>query len=553
MLSTLQIENIAVIERAEIEFGPGFNVLTGETGAGKSILIDAIHAVLGERTSRELIRTGCRQGRVTAEFTELPASLSKTLEEMGLAYEPEDALVIQRTLSSDGKSTARINGQAATASMLKELAGTLVNIHGQHDNQGLLQPECHYLYIDRQLPPSVFQAYAAAYDKMRAAAKAYKALDLDEGEKARQAELLSFQVKELEQAQLRPGEREELTARRTALRNSEKIAVAVQGAYQCLQGADELPGAVSLVQEAAEYIREGGRYLEPLSDHAGKLAELSYELADLASEINRAGEEAECNPAELEQIEERLDLLYRLSQKYGETEEDMLAYLEKAQKKLEGITLSEQRMAELGRQLEEAYHWVMKEGAALSAERKRAAKRFAEAVCRELSFLNMPHVEFLVDFQEKKPGRTGLDQIEFFISANPGEPPKPLAKIASGGELSRIMLAIKSVLASYDPVGTMIFDEIDTGISGSAAQKVGVKLRQTAKSAQVICVTHLAQIAALADRHLLIEKQVKAGRTFTSVEPLDHEGRKYELARIMGAVITESTLQSAEEMLHQTI
>ena len=551
MLKQLYIENIAVIEKASLEFEEGLNLLTGETGAGKSIIIDSINAILGERTSRELIRTGCEQASVTAFFENVGAAAQEKLEELGYAAE-EDGLVIQRTLRPDGKGSCRIGGRPATVSILRELGRLLVNIHGQHDNHSLLNPERHLSFVDRLARDGDLLAdYQDTYRTVCRLQKSLAALDMDEAEKARRTDLLSFQVQELEAACLRPGEREELIARRSLIQNSEHVAQELEAAYRALAGEEESSGAISCLQTAARASQEAGRFLEELAGPSERLHALQYELEELADLLRGRLEMVEFDPDELERIEERLDLLYRLSRKYGESEEEMLAFLERTREELDSIVSGEQKQAALARELEKEKLLLREKGDRLTQARRKAGDDLSAAVCRELAFLNMPGVQFVAKIEQAgEYHATGADRMEFLISANPGEPPKSLSKIASGGELSRIMLAIKSVLAGQDEVDTLVFDEIDTGISGRAAQKVGIKLKEVSKSRQVICITHLAQIAALANRHMLIEKRISAGRTYTDVRVIQGEERIQEIARIMsGGELSAPLRQTAAELL----
>lgn len=552
MLSHLSIENIAVIERAEIGFSGGFHVLTGETGAGKSILIDAICAVLGERTSRELIRTGCESATVSAEFTDLPASVSEILSGFGLPGD-EDVLILQRILHSSGKSVCRINGRPVTAAMLREIGDQLLNIHGQHDSQALLQPERHGGYLDLLADNGPqYGAYREIYDEIKSVIRELRRIQMDETEQARKTELLTHQIEELETAKIQSGERAVLNARRLQIQNAERIALALEQTREALGGSEEIPGAGALLESAAEALSDIGRFLPATAELTERLSTLAIEVTEIGADVRTLTEDGEYDPKELAEIEDRLDLLYRLSRKYGETEEDMLQFLENARQELDAIQSCEARILELENRRDLLAETLLRRADRLTASRKQAAALFERRVCEELTFLDMPDVRFVVLVEPAKPNSTGADRIEFLISPNPGEPPKPLSKIASGGELSRIMLAIKNVLADKDSIPTLIFDEIDAGISGRAAQKVGVKLRQTAGGRQIICVTHLAQIAALAHHQLLIEKQVRGGRTYTSVRELDEEGRIRELARIIGgAEITDTTLRSAREMLEQ--
>lgn len=552
MLTSLQIENIAVIEKAEITFDKGLNVLTGETGAGKSIIIDSINAVLGERTTRELVRTGAPFAKVSALFFGLSHAAEQVLKSLDLEPEEDGSLLIQRSISSDGRSACRINGQTATVSMLRQLGGELINIHGQHDSQSLLSSEKHIGFIDALAQDEAllveYRGLYAAYVKIR---RALNELQMDEEEKLRKIDLLRFQIDELEAANLQIGERETLTQERTRCLNAEKILQSLRRAYDAINGTEETAGASQLLTDAAAGLQDAAHYYGAIESTAQEMLDLSYNLESYADEIRNAFDTLSYDPGDLEQIEERLDLLYKLSRKYGETEEEMLVYLEKARAELDEITFSEERVQKLDEERRETVRKIKALAVTLSNVRRQAGERFARQVEAELSYLDMPHVRFIVHHEQVKPGPNGADEIEFLISANPGEPPRPLAKIASGGELSRIMLAIKNVLSGSDEIGTLIFDEIDTGVSGRAAQKIALKLKQVSAGRQVICVTHLAQIAAQADCHLLIQKTVRDDQTYTQVDALDFEGRKRELARIMGGMdeITPLQLQSAEELL----
>lgn len=551
MLSELYIENIAVIEKASIEFGPGFNVLTGETGAGKSIVIDAIHAVLGQRTSRELVRSGAKGAFVSGLFTQPGQQALALLQELGFAAEEDGSLLLQREIREDGRTACRIGGRPAPVSAMRQLGALLINIHGQHESYGLLSPDNHLAYLDATaVPPSLRADYAAAYRQWRRYKQELDALGTDEGEKARRADLLQYQIDELEAAQLHPGEQAELQARRDRYRNSEKIAAAVGEAMTALDGGEQTPGAASAVLSAAQALQGLADVLPDAGGVAARLQDLGYELEDATESARALADDLEYDPQELDEIESRLDQLYRLSRKYGDTEEDMLAFLERSRGELEKITHSDQELDRLQKACAQAEANMQRLGAQLHAARVQAGESLSGQVQGELSYLDMPGARFVVSCDESAPGPSGCDRVQFLISANPGEPPRPLAKIASGGELSRIMLAIQTVLSGRDPVGTLIFDEVDTGVSGSAAQKIGLKLREAAQGRQVLCVTHLPQIAALGDRQYKIAKHSEGGRTFTQVRLLDHEGRKQELARIIGgAQITPLTLQNAEEML----
>ena len=551
MLSQLYIENIAVIEKASIDFQKGFNILTGETGAGKSIIIDSINAVLGGRVSREIVRNGAKMARVSALFTSIGTETLQKLEELGLSPEEEENLLLQREIRSEGKTVCRINGRPATVSMLREVGLTLLSILGQHESYELLSPEQHVEYIDSFGGLNELKSqYSSAYHKLRSVKKEWDSLLMDEDQKARRMDLLRYQIEELEAGEIRLGEQEELAQQRTMFRNSEKIAESIAIAKNALDGDDESAGAVSSVGTAADSLEDAAQFLPSLTSTAQKLRDLEYNLQDCLAEVREAGESLEYDPARLEQVEERLDQLYRLSLKYGSTEEEMLEFLARSRKELQTIELSDERAQKLSEEYERCKAEAIQLAKELSSKRRKAASELVSQVREELTFLDMPGVEFQVEQLRCPLNQWGCDKIQFLLSTNPGEPPRPMAKIASGGELSRIMLAIKTVLSGTDRIPTLIFDEIDTGISGSAARKVGLKLQQVSQNRQVLCVTHLAQIAALADAHFLISKQIRDQKTFTQVLPLDFEGRKREIARIMGGTeITPLLLQNAEEML----
>ncbi len=551
MLSQLYIENVAVIEKVSVDFRSGFSVLTGETGAGKSILIDSIDAVLGERTSRELVRTGAKSAFVSAVFTGLGKHALEALGELGFAPEEDGSLMLQREISADGKSSCRINGRPAAVSALKEIGPLLVNIHGQHENYGLLSPENHIGYLDSMgLPQELAERYSAAFGEAKRLRRELDSLDMDEAQKARQIDLLTYQIGELEEADLKEGEQEELDRRRSMYRNSEKIASAVAEAKNELDGGEETEGAVSAVSDAAGCIGRAEQYLPELHALAERLQGISYDLEDCSGELHGYDDKLEFDPSELDAVEARLDTIYRLGRKYGGSVENMLKFLAKSRADLEKIQTSGETAAKLREQYRASVSEAKKLALEISGWRADAAKSFSAQVKKELEFLNMPNVSFEVRQERGALNSKGCDRVEFLISTNAGEPAKPIAKIASGGELSRIMLAVKTVLAGHDEVGTLIFDEVDSGVSGAAAQKIGLKLAEVARSRQVVCVTHLAQIAALADSQYLILKKVRGGRTFTEVTELDDEGRRRELARIIGgARITPLTLQNAGEML----
>ncbi len=552
MLKELFIKNIAVIKQTDICFSEGLNVFTGETGAGKSIIIDSINAVLGQRVSRDLVRTGETRAQITAVFSGLSTTTLELLDQMG--YEADEGeLMISREISVDGKGTCRLCGRPIGVTMLREIGNTLINIHGQHDSQYLLNKEKHIDFLDSfaQLD-TLYDRYRDCFSRLIAMRRELNSLNVDEAEKARQIDLLEYQINEIEQAELVPGEEEELADRRNMIRNAEKICLSLDEAHEQIAGGEERTGALELIQNAAAELEEAARYVETLIPISSKLTEMGYELEDSLMGINDARLGMEYDPGELEEIEARLDLIYRLKRKYGGDIEEILQNLSLYKKQLEKITLSDEKKESLNQSYKEMLLQAKNLADQLSKERKAAARRFEKQVEGELSFLDMPSVKFTISILPCKLGAKGLDDVEFMISTNPGEPPKPIAKIASGGELSRIMLSIKNVISDKDDVPTLIFDEVDTGVSGSAAEKIGRKLRQVSKGRQVICVTHLAQIAALCDHHLLIQKPVKDDHTFTQVTELDHPGRVREIARIMSGVdVSELSLQNAEEMLRR--
>lgn len=555
MLSLLHIENIAVISQADIAFERGFNVLTGETGAGKSIVIDSIGAIIGERTSRDLIRTGAKSARVSAVFRELPALA--WFEEQGIAPDENGELLLERSIQADGKNICRVNGRPVLVTQLRELGRQLLNIHGQHDGQQLLDETCHLTYLDGFAgdAPAV-ETFQAAYEQVQSVRKALRALEMDEGEKARRMDTLQYQIEELERAELRAGEEETLSARRDVLRNSQRLTDAVDEAWQALTGGEDGAGAAALLADAQGSLHSGGRYSQALAKLAEQAAELHYAAEDLAEQLREVRASLEFYPGELDEVEGRLDVLYRLKRKYGDSVEAMLDYLEHCRKELDEIRFSEDRVEQLQDSLKKAIKCAKQAGAALSETRKAAARRLAQRIQSELTQLDMPKVRFQVQFEPKAGedamDETGMDEVRFLMSANVGEDLKPIHKIASGGELARIMLALKNVLAENDQVTTMVFDEVDTGVSGRAAQKVAEKLFEVARSRQVLCVTHLPQIAAMGDVHFSVEKGEADGRTFTAVETLDRARRRQELARLTsGEHISEVALEGAEEMLGQ--
>lgn len=547
MLTSLKIENVAIIESAAIEFGCGLNVLTGETGAGKSIVIDSINAILGERTSRDIIRTGAQSAKVYAVFEDVNERVHNFLDENGIDCE-DGVLIINRTLSREGKNVCRINGAPVTVSMLREIGGELIDIHGQHDNQSLLSPEKHCGFVDSFAGNAdLFADYREKYGRLCEIRSKLKKLTTDESSKSQRIDFLTYQIDELEKAEITIGERDELKARKSLINNSQKVIESLNIAYEALK-ADG--AGIDMITDAESEIANASAYMEMLGEASEKITDIRYELEDIAETVRDAMTEVDFDPSELEDIDERLDLLYRLSKKYGDTEEEMLEYLEKARAELDNIAFSEERVKELQKQEKEALAETETAACKLTESRKTAGEKLSNAICSELEFLDMPNVRFVVKCSDIGLTENGKDEIEFLISANAGEEPKPLAKIASGGELSRIMLAIKNVLAETDGVDTMIFDEIDTGVSGRAAQKIAMKLRSASKGRQVICVTHLAQIAAQGDVHLYISKSVSDGKTYTNIKSLIEEERVAEIARIMGGMeITKLQLESAREML----
>ncbi len=552
MLELLHIENIAVIEEADIQFRPGFNALTGETGAGKSIVIDAMGAVLGGRTSRELIRTGAEKAFVGAEFSAVPADLPEFLE-TGVSPDEDGCLLLQREIAADGKNACRANGRPITVAQLRKIGQALLNIHGQHDGQQLLDEERHGAYLDRfGRTEEPLAAYQAAYSRLAEIQGKIRALQIDEAEKARRMDSLRFQIDELERAELIPGEDEELAQRRNLLRNGEKYLSALAGADFCLNGGDEASGAVDRLRDAEEALGEICTLGDDMLELWKRLGEARSEVYDLAEIIRDKRAEFDFSPAELDAVESRSDLLYRLKKKYGATVEDMLAYLEKCREELDAMEMADDTLHRLEKELSKAEKAVRTSGGALTAAREKAARALEERVQKELRDLDMRRVRFSIEILPKDPAPDGCDAVRFLMSANAGEDLRPIAKIASGGELARIMLALKNVLAEQEAVATLVFDEVDTGVSGRAAQKVAEKLAQVSRRKQVLCVTHLPQLAAMADIHFSVEKGERGGRTFTQVVQLDRERRKAELARITGGTkLTEALLESAGELLDE--
>ncbi len=551
MLQQLYISNIAVIEKASIDFERGFTVLTGETGAGKSIIIDAIYAVLGERTSKELIRTGAEKASVSALFSGVSESTLQILEELDIPLEEDGSLLIRRDIRPQGKSVCKINNVPVTVTMLKAVGETLIDILGQHESYKLLSPEMHGKYIDSFAGSEALLAeYQTAYSTLRQLRNELEALDVDETQKSRRMDILRYQIEELEAADIRIGEQTELTEKRDAIRNSERIVRNVESARALLNGDESVDGVVSSVSIAAEALEQAAKFAPSMSAAAERLRDAEYILSEVAGDVSDYLDRAMFDPEMLDTIESRLDLLYRLSLKYGETEQEMLEFLERSRAELTEIEFSDEKRELLLQEYEEAKRVAVALAKQLSLTRRTACDSFAKRVKAELSELNMPGMTFAVEQVRTPLTSFGCDRIQFLVSANAGEAPKPMSKIASGGELSRIMLAINTVLSDTAVTQTQIFDEIDTGISGEAANKVGLKLRTVSKNAQVICVTHLAQIAALADNHLYIVKKEENNRTFTEVFPLLHEARTREIARIIGGDdITPLKLRMAEEML----
>jgi len=550
MLELLHIENIAVIEQADIRFQPGFNALTGETGAGKSIVIDAMGAVLGGRTSRELIRTGADKAFVSAVFSCVSEQLPG-LQENGIVPDEEGNLLLQREIGGDGKNVCRANGRPITVTQLRQIGGDLLNIHGQHDGQQLLDEEQHGIYLDRfGRTESVFTAYRTEFDTMSSLREQIRSLQMNEAEKARRVDSLRFQIDELERANLVPGEEEELTVRRNILRNGEKYLSALSGADWCLSGDDESAGAVNQLRDAEEAMGGIRTLGDDLAELYRRLGELRSEAYDLAETIRDKRAEFDFSPAELDAVESRADQLYRLKKKYGATVEDMLDYLDQCRSELDAIETADDTLILLEGKLKKAEKCVLAAGAELTKVRKEAALSLEQRILTELRDLDMKKIRFSIDFSAKEPAADGCDTIRFLMSANVGEDLRPIAKIASGGELARIMLALKNVLAEQEAIGTLVFDEVDTGVSGRAAQRVAEKLAQVSRRKQVLCVTHLPQLAAMADTHFSVEKGESQGRTFTQVLELNRQRRKEELARITGGnQVTEALLESAGELL----
>ena len=548
MLTLLHIENIAVVESADIRFDRGFNILTGETGAGKSIIIDAISAILGERAYREVIRTGTDKAFVSAVFDGVPEL--PWFAEFGVPYEPE--LLIQREVLLDGRNLCKVNGRGVTVSQLRALGRCLITIHGQHDSQQLFDEQTHLGLLDAfAADGALLTEYAAAWEQVRSCRAALERLSMDESEKARRQEMLQFQIRELERAELKPGEDEALEQRQKLLLNGEKLSAALKEAVTALFGDEDSRGGTELLDEALSALGGVLRYDEALRGTHDRLRELSFSLSDLGEELRDYRDSLGDTEAELDEIGARLDLIHKLRRKYGSSCAEMLDYLAKAKAELDDILFADEKLKQAEKALAGAETAAGAVAVRLHDARAKAAAELEQRICGELAELNMPGVRFVCEFSELPLGPDGTDGLRFLMSANAGEAVKPLARVASGGELARIMLALKNVMAAHDSIATLIFDEVDAGVSGRAAQKVAEKLRKVAAGRQVLCVTHLPQIAALAEHHLLIAKSERQGRTYTQVTALDRPGRIRELARMIGgAVITETTLRSAEEMLH---
>ena len=554
MLTNLYIENIAVIEQTNINFTRGLNVLTGETGAGKSIVIDSINAVLGKRSSRGLIRSGADAAFVSATFEDVSPLVVRKLSSMGFSCD-DGTLILSRELSAAGRNTCRINSRPATVTDLRDVGEYLINIHGQNDNLELMNPATHIVYIDALADiADRLSAYRALYHELVAARKELSSAEMDEQQRLARMDLLSFQIAELENAAVTEGEYDALNAEKTALQNREKIAKELMAARIALDGDDDADGALRMLDDASASLIGAARYLPSLEGASDRLSSALYELQDISRDLEQAMDDIDADPGRLEEIEERLDLLYRLRRKYGDTEAEMLDYLENAKIELKSLTDYATNREQLLARCEKLQHDAYISAKEISDIRKRVSEDFCTRVGAEMAFLEMPNVRLEVSREEVELNSRGIDKLEFLISTNPGEEPKPVSKIASGGELSRMMLAVKSVLSKADFVDTLIFDEIDTGISGSAAGRVGKKLAMLSNDCQVLCVTHQAQIAAFASNHLFISKSVRDGRTYTRVDALDHDGRVRELARIVGGEqIADTALSHAEELLKEAL
>lgn len=548
MLSQLYIKNIAVISEASIDFGPRFNVFTGETGAGKTILVSAINGVLGARMSRDIIRSGEDSAYVSALFTQLPQDVCAKIEEMGFEMQ-DDTLLIAREVGS--RNLCKVNGRPATVQLLREIASMLIDVHGQKDNHRLLSPENHIAYIDAFGGlEDCRREYQVLYEKILEVRNQLERVNRRDREKEHQVDLLTYQIGEIESAALHPGEEEELLLKRDQIANAERIIRLLSQSKQLLDGEEEVSGILQMFEELTNNLSQLTHFLPQMEPLAMRMEEIGYDLSDCAGDLGNYLDQMDYQPQALEQVEERLDLIYRLKRKYGNSVEEILEYLEKSREQLQQLNLSEEKAQELQEEYLRLKPQVQQAADLLTSRRHKAAKEFLSRVKKELEFLNMPSVRLSVSAGRSGWKPDGQDELEFLISSNVGEEPKPLAKIASGGELSRVMLSIKNVLAQKDRVGTAVFDEIDTGVSGKAAQKIGQKLQEVSHNRQVICVTHLAQVAVYADHHLLIEKSEEDGRTYTRIKPLDRQGRVEEIARmISGENLTETAIQNAREML----
>ena len=551
MLTNLRIENVAVIEKVSISFEKGLNILTGETGAGKSIVIDAINAVLGERTTKQIVRNGADSAKVTAYFDFIGENVIDVLKSLDIEPEEDGSLLINRVITADGRSTCRINGQPVTVSMLRQVGNELISICGQHDSQKLLQSENHIVYIDSLGGTSeLLEDYRTVYTKACEIKKELDSLKRNDSDNRQRLDFLKYQIDELERADIQIGEKEKLNGEKRKIKDREKITSALYSAHSIISGDENTSGLCDNLYHLSSFLAQLRDYDSEFGEYEKSVDDLRYELEDCLSALNRMSSSFEDEEVDIDSIEERLDIIYRLSKKYGSTEEEMLETLERLQKEYHSITTSDERAEELEEEYNQISQLLRKKASILSEKRKSFCVEFEKQIMQQLAYLDMPGAVFKVDFKTVNPGSNGIDDVQFLLSANAGQEPKPLSKIASGGELSRIMLAIRCALAESESVSTLIFDEIDTGISGRAAHKVGYKLKQLSSGFQVICVTHLAQIAAGADNHLLIEKRTEEGKTFTLVTNLESDERIKEIARIIGGdVITEATLSSAEELI----
>lgn len=551
MLSNLKISNVAVIEKAEIAFENGLNILTGETGAGKSIVIDSLNAVLGERTSKELVRDGADNAKVSAFFEDIPQKAKDILDELEIEPEDDGSLLVSRTIAADGRSSCRVNGQPVTVSMLKTLGRELITICGQHDSQHLLQKESHLGYVDCLAGTADdIEEYRKIYHSLLSKLKELAGINQNETDKQQRLEFLQYQINELQNADITPGEKDELLLQKKKILNREKMATSLYAAKTIIGGDDNSQGLVDMLYSLTDVLALAGEYNKAFEAYLSSCENFRYEIEDCLSAVSDELSQLDENDIDINSVEQRLDLLYRLSRKYGETEEDMLAYLEKITKEYDGIQTSDERALELEQEISLLKEELYDKAKQISEKRKEYAAKFEVDVMSELSYLDMKGVTFCVSFEETKMHENGIDDVEFLISANAGQAPKPLSKIASGGELSRVMLAIRCVLSDLENSDTMIFDEIDTGVSGRAAHKIAYKLRQVSKGKQILCVTHLAQIAAGADNHLLVEKNSQDGKTYTAVRKLVDDERIREIARIIGGdVVTKTTMMSACELI----